>query len=320
MWTGPPTQLQIDGIAIQPPLVLAPIAGYTTSPFRRVCRRHGAGMVTSELLSAYGLFYGDRKTQAMLAFHEEERPIAVQIFGAEPDICARAAAVVEQAGADLIDLNMGCSVRKVAMTGAGAALLKDPDRAARVARAVVAAVGIPVTAKLRIGWRRQGPDAVEVGRRLEDVGVKALALHARYARWTYETPADWTWIARLKESVSVPVIGNGDVTSLANARRMLDETGCDGVMIGRAALANPAVFEGGGETARARIDLAEEHIRLLAESPDPRQAARGLRSHLLRYLRSFEGARRLRASVTRIESPEDALAVLDAARSLLPDP
>jgi tRNA-dihydrouridine synthase B len=314
MWTGLPHQFQIGEVIVAPPLVLAPIAGFTTSPFRRICRRHGAGMVVTDLISSYGLQFGNRNTLAMLAFHPEEHPIAVQIFGAEPDVCARAAAMVEEAGADIIDINLGCSVPKVAKTGAGAALMKEPEQAESVARAIVGAVAIPVTAKLRIGWRGSGVDAVEIGKRLEGVGVAALCLHARYARQSYEHPADWTWIARLKRAVGIPVIGNGDVASLADARRMFDETGCDGVMIGRAALANPAVFEGGGETVPARLDLAEEHIRLLAETGAGRSLPRELRSHLMRYLRGFEGARRLRVSVSRIETAEDALAVLATVR------
>jgi tRNA-dihydrouridine synthase B len=315
MWIDPPNEFHIGPVRVSPPLVMAPMAGFTTSAFRRICRRHGAGMVVTEMISCYGLHYRDAKTREMLAFHPEERPIAVQIFGAEPDVCAHAAGMVAATGVEMIDINMGCAVPKVAKTGAGAALMKDPDRAVAVARSVVEAVTIPVTAKLRIGWRGEGQDATVLGKRLQDVGVQGLCLHARYARQDYNAPADWIWIARLKEAVSIPVIGNGDVRSLDDARMMIDETGCDGVMIGRAALTNPAIFAGGGHTANERLDLAEEHIHLASEAGDVGRGGQSLRAYMLHYLRGFDGARRLRGRISQMESLDDAMAILGEVRA-----
>jgi tRNA-dihydrouridine synthase B len=229
----------IADVRVPTRLVLAPMAGVSVQAFRRQGRRFGAGLVCSEMVSCAGLHHGNERTLGYLRISSEESPLAVQIFGSEPALMAEAAGMVEDAGADIVDINFGCPVRKVTKTGAGATLLDDPDHAARIVSAVADAVDVPVTVKMRRGLENGSRACLDVGPRLVEAGAAALTLHPRSAKQMYTGTADHSLTAELVERVSVPVIASGDVTSRARAQAVLETTGCAAVMVGRAAQGNP---------------------------------------------------------------------------------
>ena len=291
------------------------MAGVTNHAFRTICRRLGAGLVVTELLSSHAIHYKNAKTFGMFDCTASERPVSVQLFGGEPDLMAEAARVVEERGADMADLNMGCWVPKVAKTGAGAGLLKDVRLAAKVVDAMVRAVRIPVTVKVRSGWDATSLTAIDFARCAQDAGAAAIAVHARFASQGFTGLADWSVIRRVKDVVTIPVIGNGDVASPPDARRMLDETGCDAIMIGRAAVGNPWIFCETGHFLRTgetlpppslaeRVEVALEHIRTLAADPavGEERAVREMRGQLPQYFKGFPGVARLRGELVRLES------------------
>jgi nifR3 family TIM-barrel protein len=307
--------LSIGSIEIDPPLVLAPMAGVTNHSFRSICRKFGAGLVVTELLSSHAIHYKNAKTFGMFDWDESERPVSVQLFGSDPELMAEASRVVEERGADIIDLNMGCWVPKVARTGAGAAMLKDMDLAQKVVEAMVKAVKIPVTVKIRSGWDRSNPTAVDFAKRAEDAGAKAIAVHARFASQGFTGSADWSIIGAVKAAVSIPVIGNGDIENGNDARRMIDETGCDGVMIGRAAVGNPWVFrdilhtlqtgqESPAPTLKERCQVALSHLKTYAADPNVGEyrAIREMRGQLPQYFKGFPGVSKLRTELVSFES------------------
>jgi tRNA-dihydrouridine synthase B len=230
---------RIGAVEVPSRVVLAPMAGVSVQAFRRQGRRFGAGLVCSEMVSCAGLHHGDERTLGYLRISREETPLAVQIFGSDPAVMAEAARMVEDAGADIVDINFGCPVRKVTKTGAGATLLEDPDRACRIVEAVASAVSVPTTVKMRRGLGDGSRDALAVGPRLVEVGAASLTLHPRSARQMYTGTADHSLTRELVELVDVPVVASGDVTSRRCAQEVLDETGCAAVMVGRAAQGNP---------------------------------------------------------------------------------
>jgi nifR3 family TIM-barrel protein len=235
--------LIIGKVTIDPPLVLAPLAGYTDRAFRGLVRRiGGCGMVVTEMVSSEGLTRGSRFSMELASVTREERPVGIQIFGSDPSRMADAAAVVEELGASLVDINMGCPVPKVIRTGSGAALMRDVDRAARLVSSITETVRIPVTAKLRSGWDQDHINAPEVAAALEQAGAAAITVHPRCRSDRHRGRAAWKVIAEVKQAVRIPVIGNGDVTGPVSARAMIAETGVDGIMVGRGALKNPWVF------------------------------------------------------------------------------
>ena len=312
---SPLRPLQIGPVAIATPLVLAPMAGVTNHAFRSICRRLGAGLVVTELLSSHAIHYRNAKTFGMFDWADNERPVSVQLFGGDPDLMAEAARVVAERGADIVDLNMGCWVPKVAKTGAGAALLKDVCLAQNVVKAMVDAVGIPVTVKIRSGWDRSSPTAVEFAQRAQDAGAQAIAVHARFASQGFTGNADWSVIRRVKDVVTIPVIGNGDVETPEDARRMIDETGCDAVMIGRAAMGNPWIFadiahylETGEHptppTLAERIAVALEHVGTLAADPHvgEHRAVQEMRGQITHYFKGFPGVSSLRSTIVRLNT------------------
>jgi nifR3 family TIM-barrel protein len=254
---------RIGGVEIPTRIVLAPMAGVSVQAFRRQGRRFGAGLVCSEMVSCAGLSHGNERTLGYLRIARNESPLAVQIFGSEPGVMAEAARMVEDAGADIVDINFGCPVRKVTKTGAGATLLEDPARAGEIVGAVAKAVSVPVTVKMRRGLADGSRDALEVGPRLVDAGAAALTLHPRSARQMYTGVADHSLTAELVERVDVPVIASGDVASRDRAQQLLEETGCAAVMVGRAAQGNPwAVGEIAGSTRGepSREEVAAELV------------------------------------------------------------
>ncbi len=316
------------------PFVLAPMAGYTHLPFRRICRRLGAGLTYTELTSVDGLVRRTAATWHMLATDPAERPVAAHLYGHDPEAFARAAAMIEAQGHfDLIDINAGCPVPKVVARGAGAGFLKDPPRLFAVIRAIRAAVSLPVTVKTRIGWSARDPDLLDLARGIEDAGAAALTLHARPAKLRHTGEADWDAIASVKQSLRIPVIGNGGVRTAEEAAARLKEGRADAVMIGRGALGNPWIFADAvaqrrGETPRdptfaERRAVALEHLEGLvhlaqAETAwrrrsrfDPETAgARRFRGHLCQYFRGFPGITEMKRRLNDVRSVADVEALI----------
>ncbi|MCC6443690.1 MAG: tRNA dihydrouridine synthase DusB [Armatimonadetes bacterium] len=303
----------IGPVAVAPPLLLAPMAGATDHVFRALCKRFGAGLVCTELISSHGLRYGNRKTGEMLYWSEEERPVSAQIFGGDPDIMADAARRVEQTGVDILDINMGCSVPKVVRTCAGAALMRDPALCEAVLAAVVRAVSIPVTVKMRKGWKEGELTAVEIARIAESVGVRMAAVHGRTARQLFEGEADWESIARVKASVSIPVVGNGDVRTPEDAVRMFEATGCDGVMVGRAAMGYPWIFREirhfiqTGErlpppSPRERVEMCLNHLLGEVVLKGEKTAVAEMKSHIPWYLKGLPGSAPYRQQMNLVKT------------------
>ncbi len=234
--------MDIGSIHLPIPTVMAPLAGITDLPFRLMAKRAGCGLVCSEMISANGLLHGSAKTKKMLDTCVEEKPLSVQLFGSDPTVMARAAAMVEESGAAMLDINFGCSVKKVVKTGAGAALMKDSEKARRLITEVRRAISIPLTIKIRSGWDPSGVQAVQISRIAEDCGVDAVIVHPRTALQGFRGYADRSIIRTIKQTLSIPVIGNGDIDSTESALKMIAETGCDAVMVGRHAIGNPWIF------------------------------------------------------------------------------
>lgn len=286
---------------IDPPLVLAPMSGVTNLPFRLLCKEQGAGLVCTEFVSANGLSYGNRKTKQRLRFDDRERPVSAQVFGSQVGPLVEAARQVEEAGADLLDLNLGCTAPKVLRARAGAWLLREPEQVSTLVTALGRAVSIPVTVKIRLGWSSEQINAVEIARRCEDCGAAAIAVHGRTATQGYRGRANWDLIGEVQQAVRIPVIGNGDVREPADAERMLRQTGCAGVMIGRGARGNPWVFRRTAEylrtgqllpppTPRERLALARRHGELLCAYKGTYLGALEMRQHLNWYLRGLPHA------------------------------
>lgn len=298
------------------------MAGVSTGAYRLLARRFGAALVYTEMISSHGVVQDSQRTIALLSFTPDERPLAIQLFGANPEVMHRAAAIVSEFAPDLIDLNLGCPVRKVVTRNGGAAILKDLGLAREVISAAVAGSRVPVTVKLRSGWDEQTKIYIEAGQVAQEAGASAIALHARTRSGLYGGKADWDDIRRLKEAVSIPVIGNGDITCGEDARRMIDQTGCDAVMVGRAAMGNPWIFREINhflETGRTlpppppeeKAALIREHARLLEIAHGEHRAILMMRGVLSRYSRGWIGGAELRRKMVRMETGDDLTALLD---------
>lgn len=311
--------LKIGSLKIENGLVLAPMAGYTNLGFRLTIKKLGAGMVTTEMVSAMGLALNHGKTLDYLKSHEDEKPLAVQIFGSEPSVMAKACHIAASRGADLIDINMGCPVKKVVKTGAGAALLKDRNRIAVILQAVRRSCPVPLTVKIRTGWSPADPAAIEVAQIAEDCGADGITVHPRFATQGFSVPADWSWILKVKESVKIPVIGNGDVFDAPSALRMKAQTGCDGVMIGRGAVRNPWIFRQVHDLERGvpsrepgmeeRKSYLVDQFRFLCDTMSEKNAALTMRGILISFTKGLPGSSRLRAKVSRIVNKETLYAI-----------
>jgi len=319
--------MQIGSLTLENDTVLAPLAGITNLPFRLLAKEAGCGLVCSEMISSHGLVYRSGKTEKMLDSTPEEKPLSVQIFGAKPDILAEAAAIVESSGADIVDINFGCSVRKVLRTGSGAALMKTPDLAEDLLKAVRRAIRIPLTIKIRSGWDPSGAQALNISEIAENCGVDSITVHPRTAGQLFSGRADWSIIAAVKKRVSIPVIGNGDIMSANDAVRMLAETGCDGVMIGRKAIGNPDIFtrvvaringeEDAEEDIARRFDLMMRYLRASVKYIGEEQACRMMRSRLGWFTKGLHKSSHFREAIKHLSSEKEGLELIDDYRNSL---
>jgi tRNA-dihydrouridine synthase B len=301
---------------------LAPLAGISDLPFRLIARSFGCALAYTEMISANGLTRNTDKTFEYLKTCSEDKPLGMQIFGADPQLLARAACIAYEHGADLIDINMGCPVKKVVKTGAGAMLMKDPGLVARIVTAVKKAVSIPVTVKIRSGWNRSSINAVEIARIAEDSGADAVAVHGRTADQGYSGAADWKVIAAVKEALHIPVVGNGDIWQPQDAVEMITQTSCDAVMVGRGVLGNPWIFKGINQLLDGRpvdwmpglmqrYEIIKKHWSMEAELCGSQAATRNFRKHLLWYTKGLEGSSRFRNLVSALPDRESMLVELD---------
>jgi tRNA-dihydrouridine synthase B len=304
-------ELQIGAVVLDNPVVLAPMAGITDAPFRQIVKRFGPGLLCGEMVSATALHYQSGKSRDLITVDPAERPISIQIFGSKPAVMAEAARMVADEGADLIDINMGCPVPKVVKNGEGAALLNDLPLAEAIIRAVVHSVALPVTVKFRLGWDEEHPVAVELARRAEAAGAAAVAVHGRTRNQFYQGKADWEQIGLVKQQVAIPVIGNGDVDSPQAAQKLMELTGCDGVMIGQASLGRPWLFaQVVGYLARMefpaeptladRFKVIGDHLRLQVACSGENRGVKEMRKHLAWYFKELPGAARMRNLVNTL--------------------
>lgn len=314
--------MRIGDLVIDPPVMLAPMAGVSNRAFRAIARSQGAGLCITEMVNANALTHGSAKSYWLMELDPGEYPVGIQIAGSDPIAMAEAAKEAERHNAQLIDINMGCPVAKVVKNGDGSALLKDIERATEVAARVVDAVNLPVTVKIRAGWDADSITGPDLAERLERVGVRALAVHARTREDQYMRPANWSYISMVKQRVGIPVIGNGDVETPEDAVRMLQETGADAVMIGRASFGDPWIFsrvahymETGQHlpppTAEQRSILAREHLDRMVAIKGEKVAIPEMRKQLSWYLKGTPQSSRYRAECNKLSSHREAQALVD---------
>lgn len=308
--------MNIGNVKLENPYILAPMAGVTDLPFRLLCKEQGAGLLCMEMISAKALQYQNRNTKALLAIHEKEHPVVLQLFGSDPQIISEQAKRIEELPFQILDINMGCPVPKVVKNGEGSALMKNPRLVYEIVHATVKAIQKPVTAKIRKGFNDENINAVEIAKVLEEAGAAAVAIHGRTREQYYSGKADWDIIRQVKEAVSIPVIGNGDVTNAEKAVAMMKETGCDGVMIGRGAQGNPWIFSElseydrtGAIPSKPGVDEVREmmlrHARLQMEVKGEYIGIREMRKHTAWYTKGMRGASKLRALINQVESYEE---------------
>lgn len=314
---------KIGNVEIKNRIVMAPMAGISNSAYRRICKEMGCGLIYAEMVSDKAISYGNKKTIDMLYMTEFERPIAQQIFGTDVDSFVTAAKYIEEnMHPDIIDINMGCPVPKVALRAqAGSALLKNPEKIKEIVKAVVSAVSVPVTVKIRSGWDNNHINAKEVAKICEEAGASAICVHPRTRSQGYSGKADWNIIKEVKESVSIPVIGNGDVKTPVDAIKMLDETGCDAVMIGRGLLGNPWLIKNSLllldnkeyilPTREERIKMCIKHLEYLKETKCEKLAILEIRSHLAWYLKGLEGSNNIKNKVYQCSNIHDIMQLLN---------
>lgn len=315
---------KIGNVSIKNRVVLAPMAGISNTSYRKIIKEMGAGLIYAEMVSDKAICFSNEKTFDLLKMSEEERPIAQQIFGSDKESFIKAAQVIEETmHPDIIDINMGCPVPKVAVRAqAGSALLKDPDKVYEIVEAVVKAVNVPVTVKIRSGWDEKHINAVEIAKKCEQAGASAITIHGRTRAQGYSGHADWNIIKQVKESVSIPVIGNGDVTSCYEAKRMIDETGVDAVMIGRGVLGNPWLIKecvdylnDGTEPKEVsfidKVSMMRKHYQLLTEDKNEKLALLEIRSHIIWYLKGMPQSKEIKNKICQSKTTEDMFNIID---------
>ncbi len=321
---------KIKNVEIDGKIVVAPMAGISNMTFRRICKSMGASLVVAEMVSDKAIAYGNEKTFELLRMNDDERPISQQIFGSDVKSFVEAAKIVEEKmNPDIIDINMGCPVPKVAVKNqAGSALLKNPEKVGEIIKAVVGAVNVPVTVKIRSGWDQSSINAVEIAKIAEANGASAITVHARTRAQGYAGKADWNIIKEVVNAVNIPVIGNGDVVSCYDAKKMLDETGCSAVMIGRGLLGNPWLIKECVEYLESgklpevidyneKIDMMEYHLNKLCEDKTEKQAVLEIRNHLLNYLKGLPENKEVKNQVCRCKSRLEIIEVLENYRNEL---
>ena len=318
-------KLRIGNVELDNPFILAPMAGVTDLPFRLLCRDQGAGLLCMEMVSAKAIHFGNKNTRALMEIHPQEKPVSLQLFGSDPDLMAEIAAQIEEEPFDILDINMGCPVPKVVNNGEGSALLKNPALVREIVTKVSRAIKKPLTVKIRKGFDDTCVNAVEIARILEDSGAAAVAVHGRTREQYYSGRADWDIIRQVKEAVSIPVIGNGDVDFPEKAEAMFRETGCDGVMIGRASRGNPWIFhqlntyfESGKVEKKPELsevkDMILRHASLLLEKKGAYTGMREMRKHVAWYTAGYPRSARLRQAINEIESLEGLKELLEQWR------
>jgi len=317
-------KVNIGNVTLDNMTVFAPLAGITNLPMRLMAKEEGCALVCSEMVSSHGLVYRSMKTQKIMDSISREKPLSVQIFGSDPSIMAEAARMVEASGADILDINCGCSVRKILKSGSGSALMRTPEKARAVVDAVKKAIRIPLTIKIRSGWERSGAQALEIAGMAEESGVDAIAVHPRLASQGFGGRADWSLIKAIKAQSNIPVIGNGDIVKAEDAVRMLSETGCDAVMIGRGAIGNPWIFSqvlslsrGGAVptiTPDMRFDMMVRYLRESVAYLGEEHACYMMRSRLGWFVKGMPHSSVFRESIKHLSSETEALEIIESYR------
>lgn len=315
--------MKIGNIELKNKVFLSPMAGVTDLPFRLICKEQNCGMLYTEMINAKALCYDDENTKKMLKIEDEEHPVAVQIFGSDPEFMGRAAQIMNKYPNEILDINMGCPAPKIVKNGDGSALMKNPKLAEEVLKSVVKNSEKPVTLKIRKGWDDNSVNAVEIAKIAEASGISALAIHGRTREQYYSGKADWDIIAEIKQNISIPVIGNGDVFTVEDAINMLEKTKCDAIMIGRGAQGNPWIFKRinhymqTGEilpepTIEEKISVAKKHLGLAVEEHGEYVAVREMRKHLAWYIKGLKHSARIRDEINKIESYDEVVTKLDS--------
>ena len=308
--------MKIGNIQLENNLSLGPMAGVTDLTFRLICKEKQCGLVYTEMVSAKGICYGDKNTEALLKIEEGEKPVSLQIFGSDPECMARAAEKLNQQEHAILDINMGCPTPKIVKNGDGSALMRDPELAGRIVKAVVGATDRPVTVKIRKGWDETQINAVELAQILEANGAQAIAVHGRTREQFYSGKADWDIIRRVKAAVSIPVIGNGDIFSVEDAMQMMTQTNCDGLMVARGAQGNPWIFERIAHYQKTgillpepsieeKINTALKHMEMIIEEKGEYIGVREMRKHVAWYLKGIRHSAQIRSKINQMNSKED---------------